>query len=132
MVNEIIPFDFNSLIPLIYIITGGTILYFFFNSWNNRKKAEKKNAIAIEKLNKKDENFNKIDELINNAPNIVNEIDKLILEMKQKGATPEQIAPLEEKKKLLMYAVKYGDLWNLGGKEIIGSLFSMIKGKVGL
>jgi len=125
-------FDFNSLIPLIYIISGGTILYFFYRSWNNRKKIENKNAIAIEKAKAKDENFNKIDEIINNAPNIVQEIDKLILEMRSKGATPDQLKPLEEKRKLLMYAVQYGDLWNMGGKEVAGALFGMIKGKIGL
>ena len=125
-------FDFNSLIPLIYISVGGTLSYFFYRSYNNRKKIEKKNAIAIEKLSKKDESFNKVDELINNAPQIVQEIDKLIIEMKNKGATPEQIAPLEEKRKLLMYAVKYGDLWQMGGKEVVGALFGMVRGKIGL
>lgn len=125
-------FDYNSLIPLIYITIGGILLFAFYNRWSSIKKIEKKNAIAIEKAKSKDENFNKIDDLINNAPNIVNEIDKLILEMKNKGASPEQIAPLEEKRKLLMYAVKYGDLWNLGGKEIVGSLFNMVRGKIGL
>lgn len=123
-------FDFNSLIPLIYLTVGGVLTFAFFNSWNNRKKVEKKNAIALEKAKAKDENFNKIDEIIQNAPQIVQEIDKMIIEMKNKGATEEQIKPLEEKKKLLMYAVKYGDLWNLGGKEIIGSVFQMVKGKL--
>ena len=125
-------FDFNSLIPLIYLITGGIFLTLFYKFWNDRKKIERKNAIAIEKVSKKDESFNKIDELINNAPTIVQEIDKLIIDMKNKGATPEQISPLEEKKKLLMYAVKYGDLWQMGGKEVVGAVFGMVKGKIGL
>ena len=125
-------FDFNSLIPLIYISIGGTLLYAFYHRWSNIKKIEKKNAIAIEKAKGKDENFNKIDEIINNAPAILQQIDQMIVEMRNKGATDDQIKPLEEKKKLLMYAVKYGDLWNMGGKEIIGSLFSVVKGKIGL
>jgi len=130
MVSEITQFDFNSLIPLIYITIGGVLLYAFYNRWSSIKKIEKKNAIAIEKAKSKDENFNKIDEIINNAPAIVQQIDQMIIEMRNKGATDEQIKPLEEKKKLLMYAVKYGDLWNMGGKEVIGSLFTMIKGKL--
>ena len=130
--TEVIAFDFNLLIPLIYFIIGGTLLYLFYNKWSSIKKIEKKNAIAIEKSSKKDESFNKIDEIINNAPNIINEIDKMILEMKNKGATPEQLAPLEEKKKLLMYAVKYGDLWQMGGKEVVGAILGMVRGKIGL
>ena len=125
-------FDFNSLIPLIYIFTGGSLLYVFYHRWSTIKKIEKKNAIAVEKAKSKDENFNKIDEIINNAPTIVQQIDQMIIEMRNKGATDEQIKPLEEKKKLLMYAVKYGDLWNMGGKEIVGSLFTMVRGKLNL
>ena len=60
------------------------------------------------------------------------EIDKLIVEMRSKGATPDQLKPLEEKRKLLMYAVQYGDLWQMGGKEVARALFGMIKGKIGL
>jgi len=125
-------FDFNSLIPLVYFATGGTLFYAFFHRWSNIKKIEKKNAMAIEKAKSKDEGFNKIDEVINNAPSIIAEIDKIILDMRSKGATPDQLKPLEEKRKLLMYAVQYGDLWNMGGKEVAGALFGMIKGKIGL
>lgn len=125
-----IDFDYNSLIPLIYISVGGVLLFVFYNSWNNRKQKEKKAIAQVEKAKAKDENFNKIDEIITNAPSIVAEIDKLIIEMRAKGATDEQIKPLEEKKKLLMYAVKYGDLWNMGGKEIVGSILTMVRGKL--
>lgn len=123
---------FDDLIPLFYILPIGFILYLFYHRFSSIRKDENRKALAVEKQKSKNENFNKIDEIITNAPQIIAEIDKMVIEMQSRGATEEQLNPLLEKRKMLMYAVKYGDLWNMGGKEIVGSVLSLVKGKIGI
>jgi hypothetical protein len=123
---------FDDLIPLFYILPIGFISYLFYHRFSSIRKDENRKALAVEKQKSKNENFNKIDEIITNAPQIIAEIDKMIIEMQARGATEDQLNPLLEKRKMLMYAVKYGDLWNMGGKEIVSSVLSLVKGKIGI
>lgn len=111
---------------------GGTMLVFFYHIRSKNKREQIKIQKQQEKEKSKTEIIDGIDSLIKNAPRILEELDKAIDEMKKRGCTNEQLAPLLEKKKFAEMGVKYAPLWEMGGKKVIGSVLPLIKNRLGI
>jgi len=122
MIVEEIPYFVEFIVLGIVLGFGYGFTKLFLNHAKDKSKVKRSERKAKEDNSVEDE----LDKYLNNIPAIVQHLEMELINLKEKGATPEQCARLESELDLAKKGQKYEMPIRLLGKPILKKVLSVI------
>ena len=122
MIIEDIPFFTEFIIMGIVLGFGYGFTKLFLNHVKDKAKVRRSERKAKEATNVEDE----LDKYLNNIPAITQHLEVELINLKEKGATPEQCKSLESKLDLAKKAQQYEMPIRMLGKPILKKVLNMV------
>ena len=122
MIIEEIPFFVEFVVVGIVLGFGYGFTKLFLNHAKDKSKVRRSERKAKEANSVEDE----IDKYLNNIPAITQHLEIELMNLKEKGATPEQCKSLESKLDLAKKAQQYEMPIRMFGKPVIKKILNMV------
>jgi len=122
MIVEEIPFFVEFVIIGIVLGFGYGFTKLFLNHAKDKNKIRRSERKAKEANSVEDE----MDKYLNNIPAITQHLEIELMNLKEKGATPEQCKSLESKLDLARKAQQYEPILRIVGKPAIKKVLSIV------